>query len=203
MIEALAGIVGVFWKIYDEILDEADIYPTSYITKKILEFIVLILTLLLINYDIFFGFTLMMFLVNEFVSKYLNKNNTHINIHNLELNGWKDAIDNGWEYILIISGILSIYKIIKNKDEVIDMLSIPKYLLFIIIFNFSIFLEANYKFNINNKLIFRISMLIGFLLVTKLNIWPKFKLSLIWLFFYVLISVLSLSYQKYLSLQLN
>ena len=74
----------------------------------IIHFIVLILTLLLINYDIFFGFTLMMFLVNEFVSKYLNKNNTHINIHNLEF--WKDAIDT----MIIIR--ICIYKIIKNKD---------------------------------------------------------------------------------------
>ena len=139
MIEILAGLVGVFWKIYDEILDEADIYPTSYITKKIIEFIVLILTLLLINYDIFFGFILMMFLVIEMLSKYLNKNNTHINMHNLELNAWKDAIDNGWEYIVIIGAIFSIYKIIKNKGEIIDTLSMPKYFLFIIVFYFFVF----------------------------------------------------------------
>jgi len=203
MIEYLAGLVGVFWKIYDEILDEADIYPTSYITKKIIGFIALILGGLLINYDVFFAFFLIIFLVNELVSKYLHKNYTHINIHNLEFNGWEDGIDNGWEYIVIIGAIFSIYKIIKNKDEVIDTLSMPKYLLFVIIFYFSSFLEVNYEFNTNNKLIFRSLVLIVLLSILKSNILPKFKISFIWLFFYALISVLSLSYQKYLSLQLN
>lgn len=203
MIEYLAGIVGIFWKIYDEILDEPNIYPTSYITKKILEFIVLISTVLLINHDALFALVLIIFLVNELVSKYLHKNYTHINMHNLELNGWEDAIDNGWEYIVIVGAIFSIYKIIKNKDEVIDILSMPKYLLFVIIFYFSAFLELNYKFNPTYKIIFRSLMLIGLLLTLKLDIWPKMKPTFVMFLFYLLTSVLSLSYQKYLSLQLN
>lgn len=203
MINILAGLVGVFFKIYDEILDESDIYPTSYITKKIIGFATLILGGLLIKCDVFFAFFLIILVINELVSKHLHKNYTHINIHNFEFNGWEDSIDNGWEYIVIIGAILSIYKIIKNKDEVIDILSIPKYVLFVIIFTFFGFLEINLKFNTNNKLIFRSLGVIVLSIITKLNIFPKFKPSFIMVLFYHLTSILSLSYQKYLSLQLN